>query len=575
MAGRTITSMCTVEEESPAPLFVGREDGSIELYGSTDAACFGRPSLTLYGHTKAITAMFAPSLDEVFSCSMDGTLRHWSTEKEPEEMKHCLKVSKVGTPLRCLMMHEGVLYTGGDDGCLYAIEGSRRSSWPGHKDVLSCITVVAEDSQYIITGSYDNQIRVWDTKSAKTIRLLVGHQNHIKCLRVIGAGELLLSFGRDLTMKIWRLPEFGDEEEEDVAPPSPDTIRHATVSFREPTDATSMSDRPVVAATDGGEESGEVPVKASTNTEVPLGSADESVNKHYHAAVQGAAAVKSAIKTRPQLPIRQLRCVGTIEIPEAPHVVAATSNEASYCHIGTSDGYVLGVNVRALSRSVLNFLAHNAAEVRADTRGTRLTLRVSIRAIKKRCRNAIQKKQLELLRAAKRARAKKRAEERKERAAARAAEREARAAKRAEEKDDDDEEEEEEEEEEQDIEEEEEEENDGDEEQEEEEEDPLALLDDAQREEFEAFRKQQEKERDEEIESLRKAAEERNKVVGKIGSVTYDTTRDRFFFLSFTSYKKIGSDAVLGLVALPGGKCCAAQSDRIKSADTTPGITYL
>ncbi|PBJ74815.1 hypothetical protein BCY84_12175 [Trypanosoma cruzi cruzi] len=571
MAGRTITSMCTVEDESPAPLFVGREDGSIELYGSADAACFGKPSLILYGHTKAVTAMFAPSTDEVFSCSMDGTLRHWSTEKELEELKHCLNVSRVGTPLRCLMMHEGALYTGGNDGCLYAIEGSRRSSWPGHKDVLSCITVVAEDSQYVITGSYDNQIRVWDTRLAKTIRLLVGHQNHVKCLRVIGAGELLLSFGRDLTIKIWRLPEFGDEDEEDVAPSSPDNTRQATVSFREPTDTTPLPDHPASTATDGGEESGEVPVKESSSPEVNPGSADESVNKHYRAAVQGAAAVKSAIKTRPQPPMRQLRCVGTIEIPEAPHVVAATSNEASYCHIGTSDGYVVGVNVRALSQSVLQFLSRNAAEVRADTRGTRLTLRLSIRSIKKRCRNAIQKKQLELLRAAKHARAKKKAEERKERVAARAAEREARAAKRAEEEDDDDEEEEDEE---QDMEEEEEEESDGDEEQEEEE-DPLALLDDAQREELAVFRKQQEKERDEEIESLRKAAEERNKVVGKIGSATYDTTRDRFFFLSFTSYKKIGSDAVLGLVALPGGTCCAAQSDRIKSADTTPGITYL
>ncbi|RNF27177.1 serine/threonine protein kinase [Trypanosoma conorhini] len=539
MAGRTITSMCLVEEESPAPLLVGREDGSIEFYASTDAAYFGKPLLTLYGHTKAVTAIFAASPEEAFTCAMDGTVRQWSTDPEQEEAKRCLKASKVATPLRCLRMHEGTIYTGGDDGCLHLIDGPRRASWPGHNDALSCMAVVGEDSQNIITGGYDNQIRVWDIKLGKTIRLLTGHQNHIKCLRLIAGGELLLSFGRDLTVKIWRLPEFGEEDEEDAAPVAADANRHATVSFTEPVNPTAAAaERPPSAEADGGEASGEAQGPALADPDAGIEAAGSLATDQYYAAVQAAKAVKSAMKTRPEPPIRQLRPVGTIEIPEVPHVVAATSNEAPYCYIGASDGYVLGMNVRALSRSVLLFLSRNEAKLRADTRETRLTLRLAVRAIKKRCRKAIQQKQRELLRAAKKARAAKRAEERKERAAARAAARAAKAANRAEEENDEEEEDEEEEDgdEAPGAEEEEEEE----EEEQEEEEDPLALLDDAQREELASFRKEQEKERDDEIASLRGAATERNKAVEKIGLATYDTSRDQFFRLSFTSYKKIG-----------------------------------
>ncbi|RNF12358.1 serine/threonine protein kinase [Trypanosoma rangeli] len=561
--------MCIVEEDSPTSLLVGREDGSIELYASSDAACFGKPLLTLYGHTKAVTAFFASFPEEVVTCSMDGTVRQWSTNREEEETKRCLKTSKVATPLRCLLVHDGTFYTGGDDGCLHVIEGSRRVSWAGHSGVLSCITVVSGDSQHLITGGYDNQIRVWDTRLGKTIRLLLGHQNHVKCLRVIGDGELLLSFGCDLTMKVWRLPEFDEENTEDAAPVAADTNRHATVSFTDPRESEGVMELSTSAGADGGEESGEVKDGALVGNEESNNIVDALVTDHYHAAVEATKAVRSAIKTRPDPPIRQLRPVGTIEIPEVPHVVAAVSNEAVYCYIGASEGYVFGINVRALSRSVLQFLSRNSAKVRADIRETRMTLQLSIRAIKKRCKRAVQGKKLELLRAARNTRAAKKAEERKERAAARAAARAARAAARVEEEEEDEEEE--------NVDEmpDTEEEEVTEEEEEEEEEDPLALLDEAQREELTTFWGEQEKERDDEIESLRSAARERNKAVEKVGLATYDTSRDQFFCLSFTSYKKIGGEAVLGLVALPGGSCCAAQADRVKSVDTTPGITYL
>lgn len=562
MAGRTITSMAVFADEYPISFFVGREDGSVDFYASSDAACHGKPVITFYGHTKAVTAIVAPSVEEIFTSSMDGTVRQWSTDREQDEKRRCLKAIKFLTPLRCLAIREDFIYSGGDNGCLNVMAGSRRSIWPGHKDVLSCITFVAGASQYVITGGYDNQIRVWDAEMGKTICLLIGHQNHVKSLRVAASGELLFSFGRDLALKIWRLPEFGDEMEDETLFTQADVSRQATVSFREPDDANDNSNR----STTGG---GAADV-TSMSEELP-GDADAVAAAQYRAAMQGIAAVKSAIRARPEPPIRQLSAVGTIELPESPLVLAATSDEAAYCFVGTSNGYVLGINVRLLSRSVLQFLSCNSAKMRADTRETLKTLRLATRAIKKRCAKAVLEKQRELVRAAKKALENKKAQERKERAEARAAARAEREAARAAEEDDEESEELAEEDELLDTEEESEEQI----EDEEEEEDPLALLDDEQREELATFRKKHEEERDSEIEALKKNASERNKTVKELSATTFDTKREQFFRLNFTSYKKVGTEAVQALVAVSGSNCFAVQSHRVMQVDATPGITYL
>ncbi|ORC92814.1 serine/threonine protein kinase [Trypanosoma theileri] len=586
MAGRTITSLCLLTEENPPPLFVGREDGTVEQYYSPDAASYGKPVLTFYGHSKTVTGIAAPSFEEVYTCSMDGTIRQWSTDTDQEHTKRCVQVSNLSTPLRCMAVHEGRIYAGGNDGCLYVIEGSRTSAWSGHKDALSCIAFGVEEGQLIITGGYDNHIRVWDANLGKTIRVLVGHQNHVKCLRVAAAGELLFSFGRDLTMRIWRLPELTDETDEEPQYTGGDSGRQATVSFREPAvtsrkSATEYtgSDSGPTATDEDSNDTKENKQESNSALEGETGKNDISAADLYRAAAKEAAKVKSALKVRPEPPIRQLKPVGTIEIPELPHLVTAMRDEAAYCFIGASDGYILGINARSLSKTVLQFLSRNTAKVRADTRETRQTLRLAINAIKKRCRKAIRDKKRELIRAAKKAKAAKKAEERKERAAARATARAEKAAARAAARAEDDEDEEYEEEEADEDEEydsqEGQESGEDDEQQEEEEEDPLALLDDDQREELTTFRKAQEKERDDEILKLRTAAEKRNVEVGRIGSATFDTTRDQFFRLSFTNFKKIGGEAVQALALLPDGTCYAAQSDRVMRVDLTPGITYL
>lgn len=568
MAKRTVTALCTIPEEDPVPLFVGREDGTVDYYKLSDITRGGTPIVTFYGHTKTVTAIVAPALDQVFTCAMDGNIRQWSVDPEQETPQRCLKLIKIVVPLRCLAMCGDRLYAGDDNGCLQVISGERRSALPGHKDVLSCIACASEEAQIIVTGGYDNQIRVWDGRTGKTVRVLIGHTNHVKCLRVVAEGQLLFSFSRDLTMKIWRLPDPSEMDQNEALYISGILNRQATVSFKEPGADEDENDLESQGELAEGALSHSENVAPQTDGLVRSGSLSVS---NSQAAEGNKSSLKSALKGRPEPPIQRVDAVGTVEIPITPHTVAARREEAAFCFVGASEGYVLGIDVRALSKTVLQFLSRNSSCVRMDTREMRQTLLIAKRVIFRRCRKAVAQKKKELVKAARKARAAKRAEERKERAAARAAARAERKARAAEEDEEDEEEDEMEEGDDEFAEEEELE----DEEEQSEEDDPLELLDEQQKKELSEFTQEREKERNAELADLREAVEKRSEAMKSVSTATYDTPRDKFFRLSFTSYKVIGDEPVLAMAIAPGPAAFAVQMDRVIPVDITPGITYL
>lgn len=46
----------------------------------------------------------------------------------------------------------------------------------GHTDEVFSVTITP-DGKYIVSGSWDNTIKVWRTKDGKLIRTLKGHRN--------------------------------------------------------------------------------------------------------------------------------------------------------------------------------------------------------------------------------------------------------------------------------------------------------------------------------------------------------------------------------------------------------------
>eukprot|EP00796_Vickermania_ingenoplastis_P003989 gene3989-2844_t len=582
MSSKTIWCMATSPEDEPIPLFVGREDGTVEKYISIADADLGRPSLIMRGHKKAVTGMSAVTSDEIYTCSLDGTVKQWNAEMEFDG-RRILRSVDTKTPLRCLRMNDGRVFVGGENGSFYVIDNDRKSVFSGHQGAVTAIAVTLEG--YVVTGGEDNQIRVWDITLGKAIRLLVGHQNMIKCLVVVededadDARGAILSFSRDRTMKVWLVPNAQDAQvEEEVVD---EDKKSFMVSFQEPGNE-SEDDDGAKGENDGGD--GESPAAAAAAAAAAEDAA-AAATQEGEAARESLAEeedlqrrlsdnsvpIKSALKTKEKQLIRRDEALSTIELPEAPHCTFQ-EEESTTVYIGATSGYVYGIQAKSIAATVLKFVAKNKAMVRKDVRGMKQTVKKSIALYKKECRKAIKNEEKKHLRVARRNLKEKKKKEREERKKAREEKAAERAAKKAQ-READDEEDEEEDEENNDEEEEEEDEEENNEE-EEEEEDRLKMLSDEQREELKKFVAEREKERDEKIEALEKAYSAHLAKIEPLAKSTYDRSREEFHRLHWTTYTKVGKEGTLALTAV-NGKVYAAQADRVVPTTVTKGMTIL
>ncbi len=72
----------------------------------------------------------------------------------------------------------------------------------GHKDKVSSVAITP-NGKYVISGSYDTTLKLWDIKSGKEIKTLKGHKSYITAIVITPDGKYVISASRDETLKIW------------------------------------------------------------------------------------------------------------------------------------------------------------------------------------------------------------------------------------------------------------------------------------------------------------------------------------------------------------------------------------
>ncbi|KAJ3127712.1 POC1 centriolar protein A [Nowakowskiella sp. JEL0407] len=74
----------------------------------------------------------------------------------------------------------------------------------GHTDFVNAV-VVTMDGSRIISGSYDKTLAMWDLETGGLIRTLTGHTHSVNSVAVFNEGTRIVSGSTDKTVKIWDL----------------------------------------------------------------------------------------------------------------------------------------------------------------------------------------------------------------------------------------------------------------------------------------------------------------------------------------------------------------------------------
>ena len=76
----------------------------------------------------------------------------------------------------------------------------------GHLKVVNTV-IVTNDTNYIISGSADKTIIIWNLLKKKKETVLQGHLNEVNSLAVTSDNKYIISGSADKTVKIWNFLE--------------------------------------------------------------------------------------------------------------------------------------------------------------------------------------------------------------------------------------------------------------------------------------------------------------------------------------------------------------------------------
>ncbi|HEY5434885.1 MAG TPA: serine/threonine-protein kinase [Candidatus Limnocylindrales bacterium] len=81
-------------------------------------------------------------------------------------------------------------------------EAWARHTLQGHTDEVTAVAV-SPDGRWVVSGSYDRTLRIWDPESGTCVRTLEGHTNWVKAVAVAPDGRWVVSGSWDKTVRIW------------------------------------------------------------------------------------------------------------------------------------------------------------------------------------------------------------------------------------------------------------------------------------------------------------------------------------------------------------------------------------
>lgn len=164
---------------------------------------------TFEGHTGGISCVQFDG-GRIVSGSHDKTIRVWNIKtNSPWSV---MTLTGHSGEVRCLHLEGNRLVSGSTDTTIKVWDLDITPSWSsigckvtmvGHTDTVRCLQMV-QDQQIVISGSYDETLKIWCLTSGRCLNTLRGHRGRVLCVYV-SDNKILLSGSTDKTIKIWSL----------------------------------------------------------------------------------------------------------------------------------------------------------------------------------------------------------------------------------------------------------------------------------------------------------------------------------------------------------------------------------
>ncbi|KAJ2787549.1 hypothetical protein GGI15_000629 [Coemansia interrupta] len=151
----------------------------------------------------------------VVSASSDQTVRAWAPSR-PDERPLTVGSHLDYVKALAYSRHRQVVISGGLDRKikLWDIAEGRSASGPitalqefGDASLSSSVYTLSCNAQgsLVVSGSPENVVRIWDTRSGRQVASLSGHTDHIRAVLLSEDSELVLSGSSDTTVKLWSM----------------------------------------------------------------------------------------------------------------------------------------------------------------------------------------------------------------------------------------------------------------------------------------------------------------------------------------------------------------------------------